>query len=978
MVDLPERRKYVHITKPWLHTSHTLVLPAQREPPGREFTGRIALTKLPIHARLVREEFPNAQLVRLGQAGEIVKEICRGTVFAGFLDDRAALSALREMPAECSPMGLRVHPLSRLTFPLGVGSTFEAAGAADPIRDNIGGLFRDGTLAVKMAKYSYFGIDAAWATYALMAAEEHARFVAWGIGGLGIALAITVWQAASLRQRKRSEAALRESEERFRFAQKAASIGTFNWNIETGASAWTPELEVMYGLPPAGFLGTQKAWENLIHPDDRARVLQRTRESLETGTPAEEEWRVIWPDGSVHWIAGRWQAFKNSAGEPRHVAGINIDVTDRKNMEEALRKSEERFRLATKATNDAIWDIDLKAGTVSWNDTYSVLYGRPETADSWQFWIDRIHPEDRARTVDEFQAAIGRGAASWSAEYRFRRADGGWAYIYDRAYIARDANGNAWRIIGAMQDLTEQKKAEAALRESEERFRRVFEEGPLGLALVGKDYRFVQANGALCQLLGYDEAQLLQMSFIDITHPDDVRMDVELAERLFKREIPFYRLQKRYVKKNGEIIWINLTASMIHGPDGEPLHGLAMIEDVTEIKRTQDEALARQKLESMGLLASGIAHDFNNLLGGILTSAELALTERAESAPWEEELLRIKAAALGGAQIVRELMIFGTTENPAFEPVDCSLIVREMIQVLKVSISKAVIIKSDLAEDLGMVHGNAAQIRQLIMNLVLNASQALGDREGEIRITTKMLRQDLSTPSAVEANLPNCQYLTLEVADTGSGMTEEVKAKIFDPFFSTKPTGRGLGLAVVQRIVRAHGGVIKVVSTRGSGTTFQVILPCAPKCETVEDRSRNSHRVADESFAETVLIIEDEPALRTSVSKILRMRGFSVIEAEDGNAGVDLFVKNAAQIDVVLLDMTLPGRSGREVLHELQRIAADVKIIVTSAYGQQHVQSSLGGLQTWGYIQKPYRVADLEKTLQKCAAKTRTLGHTAV
>jgi PAS domain S-box-containing protein len=220
-----------------------------------------------------------------------------------------------------------------------VGSTFNAAGAADRIRDNISGLFRDGTLAVTIAKYSYFGIDSAWATYDLMAAAEHARFVAWGIGGLGIALAITVWQAASLRQRKRSQ---------------------------------------------------------------------------------------------------------------------------------------------------------------------------------------------------------------------------------------------------------------TALRESEERFRRVFEEGPLGLALVGRDYRFLKVNSALCQLLSYDETQLVQMSFMDITHPDDVRADVELADRLFKGEIPYYRLQKRYMKKNGEIIWINLTASMLHGPDGEPLHGLAMIEDVTEVKRTHDEARFRQ------------------------------------------------------------------------------------------------------------------------------------------------------------------------------------------------------------------------------------------------------------------------------------------------------------------------------------------------------------------------------------------------
>jgi signal transduction histidine kinase/ActR/RegA family two-component response regulator len=400
--------------------------------------------------------------------------------------------------------------------------------------------------------------------------------------------------------------------------------------------------------------------------------------------------------------------------------------------------------------------------------------------------------------------------------------------------------------------------------------------------------------------------------------------------------------------------------------------------DISDLKRAQERALAGQKLESLGLLASGIAHDFNNLLGGILTSAELALEEHAEKGPWEEELLRIKAAALGGAQIVRELMIAGGSENPAFEPVDLSRLVREMIQVLKVSISKTATLKSDLPEDLGMVSGNPAQLRQIVMNLVINASQAIGGRKGEIRITTKMLPKEASMMIAREANLRAGEYVMLEVADTGDGVPEEVKGQIFVPFFSTKPTGRGLGLAVVQRIVRAHTGAIKVVSAPGSGASFQVILPCVSKAEMAkEDRSSATDGFADRSFAGTVLVVEDEEALRTSVSKILQRRGFSVIEAEDGNSGVELYEKNAARIDVVLLDMTLPGKSGADVLRELQRIAAGVKVIVTSAYGQQQVNSLLGGLQTWGYVQKPYRAAEVAEMLQKCRAKTMGFGHTA-
>ncbi len=650
-----------------------------------------------------------------------------------------------------------------------------------------------------------------------------------------------------------------------------------------------------------------------------------------------------------------------------------VEVASLIEAEAALRSSEERLRLATKATNDAIWDFDLKAGTVSWNDTYFELYGRPETAQSMQFWIDRIHPEDRARTVDGFKAVIADDASSWSAEYRFRRADGEWAHVYDRAYIARDASGNASRVIGAMQDLTEQKKSEAALRESEERFRRVFEDGPLGLALVAKDYRFEKANSALCRMVGYDEVELLQLSFVDITHPDDVRTDVYLAEQLFKREIPFYRIQKRYVKKSGEIIWINLTASMITGPNGEPHHGLAMIEDVTEIKRTQEEALFRQKLESVGTLAGGIAHDFNNLLGAIQAQAEMAVTEMDAGASCREELKVICDVATRGSEIVRQLMIYAGKENSVPGPVDLSKTVDEMLSLLKVSVTKHALIQAELQHDLPDIQASAAEIGRVVMNLITNASDAIGDRDGEIRVITR--RVTLKGQSAAIA-LPDGDYVQLEVTDTGCGMSPQTQAKVFDPFFTTKSAGRGLGLAVVQGIVRSLGGAIQLTSEPDRGTTFQVFLPCAKTTASASGRAMSGDGGDAVPVRHgTVLVVEDEGNLRQPVVKMLRKSGFEVFEAADGTSAIDLLRANGASIDAILLDMTIPGASSREVVDVAANVRPNIKVILTSAYSQEVIEGSMRAPQICNFIRKPFQLAELLKMLRNSLSSQRTAAH---
>jgi PAS domain S-box-containing protein len=464
-------------------------------------------------------------------------------------------------------------------------------------------------------------------------------------------------------------------------------------------------------------------------------------------------------------------------------------------------------------------------------------------------------------------------------------------------------------------------------------------------------------------MLGYSESELVQMSFVDFTHPADVQGDVELAERLFRHEIPFYRVQKRYVKKTGEIIWSNLTATLILDHDGEPLYELGMIENITEIKRTQEEALAMQKLESLGTLASGIAHDFNNLLGGVEAQAELAFAELDAGSSCKEELKAIIETAKRGSKIVRQLMIYAGKEGEVVERVDLSKIVGEMLALLKVSVSKHALITSDLDRDLPPTRAGAAQLRQIVMNLVTNASDAIGDRDGVIRVMTRKAAWGESVAIS-ELQSPG-DYLVLEVSDTGCGISRETQSRVFDPFFTTKSAGCGLGLAVVSGIVRSLGGAIRLTSELGKGTTFQVLLPCA---ETKGGETFHAMSTIAESAGQAqqaaVLVVEDEDVLREAVAKTLRRNGFEVFEAANGSLAIDLLRANQGRIDVILLDMTIPGASSREVLAEAANVRPDTRVVLTSAYSQEVFSGATSPPQIRSFIRKPYQLADLVRTLQ--------------
>jgi PAS domain S-box-containing protein len=489
-----------------------------------------------------------------------------------------------------------------------------------------------------------------------------------------------------------------------------------------------------------------------------------------------------------------------------------------------MMSDDEFYRRIVQSVPEGIWVVNTHGRTTFCNQRMADLLGTDTETLRNLSCFDPVFPADLEDAKRQFGLQVT--GVGQPFDFRLRRIDGSAISVRISCLPVHDDAGNVVELLGLFTDITERLQTEAALRESEERFRNMADTAPVMIWCSGQDKLFTFFNKVWLDFTGRTMEQELGNGWTERVHPADLTRCLETYSTAFDAHRRF-RMEYRLCRADGEYRWILYEGVPRLTPDGTFVGYIGSCIDITEVKRTQEETLAHQKLESVGQLAGGIAHDFNNLLSGILACAEFALAEMAEGTlPSEEHLGRIRTGAIRGAEIVRQLMTYAGEVRPAFEPVDLSSLVEEMLQLLRISVSKNAILEADLGADLRAVHGNPAQIRQIVMNLVMNASEAIGRRAGRIRVTTVLVRVGRDARGSSAANLPEGEYVKLEVSDTGTGMTPEVQTRIFDPFFTTKSPGHGLGLAVIQGIVRSHLGAINIVSSAGQGSRFEILLPC--------------------------------------------------------------------------------------------------------------------------------------------------------
>jgi two-component system, cell cycle sensor histidine kinase and response regulator CckA len=630
---------------------------------------------------------------------------------------------------------------------------------------------------------------------------------------------------------------------------------------------------------------------------------------------------------------------------------LERESADRRQALEALQLSDNRLRMAMEAAQLRTWHWDVAS------DRFEVVGERtpemgppvPAAGSAIDRFVKPIHPDDIGDVREALSRSVQLGETI-GTQFRVVLPDGSIRWKVVRGCAVRDRGDQVTSLVGVVLDVTDRIRREEELSQSEERYCELFENANDIIYTHDLAGNFTSINKAAERVLGYSYAEVLRLNVRDVVVAEQVQTVQQMIARKVGGDVSHTEYELEVAAKDGRRVTLEVNTRLIHR-DGEIVGVQGIARDVTERKRLEWQLGQSQKMEAVGQLAGGIAHDFNNLLTAILGNAQLAQLAQPISAELRECLTEITGASHRAAALTRQLLVFSRQEQLDRRPMSLPATLGDFMRMLRRIIGEHIDVRLAMAADVPPVLADPAQLEQVALNLAVNARDAMPDGG---RLTIEIDQVTLTQPEGSASDpVPPGRYVRLRFTDTGCGIRADVRQRMFEPFFTTKPVGEGtgLGLAVVYGIVRQHDGFIDVVSAPGEGTRFSVYLPAIERdVPVVSERAPGGVT----GGRETILVAEDETSLRRLTERLLTGLGYSVIVAQDGVEALQLFEQRRDEIDLLLMDIVMPGKGGREVYTAVRALGSEVPIVFMTGYSADVAPHALGADTGCRVLYKPY------------------------